>query len=208
MNKIYISIICSFFIGINVFAASDEANTSAATSERMQETQASDINNRLSIIEDKSSALQKELIQLDERISFIEQKMGQLGEHNAANKENFFEKVVIVLKPIKQYIDKIAASLGIDPRIIILAISAVVLSLIYLLFRRRSTSGHAESTSAKDEYNIMENQEGVSAKLNLARAYIAMGKNTEAQTLLQEVLANGKPTEQNDARELLKKIPH
>lgn len=207
MNKIYISIICSFFIVINVFAAADEANDSAVTSERIQETEASDINNRLTILEDKSSALQKELLQLDERISSIEQKMEQPVEHGLTGKENFFEKIIIVLKPIKQYIDKMAGSLGIDPKFIILIIGVVVLLLIYLLFRRRRPGDHTESVSHEDEYNIMENKEGVPAKLNLARAYIAMGKIAEAQVLLQGVLVNGNPTEQNDARELLRKIP-
>jgi FimV-like protein len=204
MRKIAIGIICSFFITTGVLADLETtSNPSQATVD--------DLNNRLIIVEDKNNTLQAQISQIEERLNAIEQKMEQPKETNLIEQEGFVGKFIIAFKPVQQYIEKLAERLGIDQRLLISAIiGVIVLLLIYLLCRCRCSCGVVRSATvcshAKDEYNILENQEGITAKLNLARAYIAMGKTTEAQNMLQEALANGSPAEQIEAKELLERI--
>ncbi len=57
------------------------------------------------------------------------------------------------------------------------------------------------------DYDYLGSRESIPAKLNLARAYVAMGNYAEAQTVLAEVLASGDNKQCLEAEALLKKIP-
>ncbi|CAL7962927.1 pilus assembly protein FimV [Gammaproteobacteria bacterium] len=156
----------------------------------------------------KNSIVQAQVIQLNERISSLEQNVAQLKKYILESQKTFWDN----LKPIQQYIAELATH-G-QPLFTILFVCVVVLLLLilfYLLLRRRKSSveantPHHDVVFAKEEYDLMESKEGIAAKLNLARAYIDMGKGTEARIMLDEALANGSSSEQAEAKELLAKI--
>jgi FimV-like protein len=56
------------------------------------------------------------------------------------------------------------------------------------------------------EYDFMGSSEGIPAKLDLARAYIAMEDFTAARETLAEILGEGSEEHRQEARSLLKKI--
>ncbi len=58
----------------------------------------------------------------------------------------------------------------------------------------------------RGEYDFMGSSEGIPAKLDLARAYIAMEDFDSARQTLSEILGEGDDTQCQEARALLKKI--
>jgi FimV-like protein len=163
------------------------------------------IDNRLQAIEAKSvevdshlKPVEAQISQFSGRINSIEQNVGQLKQHGLAEK----------LQPLQQLLDIFGLKLNVISLFVFLVLGMVVLfPLILLDFLFRDHGKHSCIDKAvESEFNAMENQEGIAAKLNLAHAYIDMGKTTEAQNLLNEVLANGDPTEQTEAKELLERM--
>ena len=57
-----------------------------------------------------------------------------------------------------------------------------------------------------DEFDFLAGTDEATTKLDLARAYIEMGDNEGAQDILDEVLAEGNDVQQQEARDLLKKL--
>jgi FimV-like protein len=100
--------------------------------------------------------------------------------------------------------------------VLIICVVALLLLMLVCLFvgrcrgRKCSIGSCAQSEEPakfdKEEFSVMESKEGIAAKLNLARAYIDMGSEDEAQVVLEEVLENGSSSEQSEAKELLEKI--
>jgi FimV-like protein len=170
-----------------------------------------DVNNRLTVVESQNNIIQSQIGLLGERISAIEQNVEQLKQENLENKKNFSSRLIVLFEPIQQQMDKLSAVLG-QTLFAILSICIVALFLlivVYLIIRcRRCSAGSCSHKieSDKEEYSITQNKEGVAAKLNLARAYIDMGNEAEAQETLQEVLKDGSEAEKLEAKELLEKM--
>lgn len=57
-----------------------------------------------------------------------------------------------------------------------------------------------------EDYDLMSGAEGIDAKLNLARYYIAKGEMKIAEEMLNEVLLHGNNKQKDEAKELLKTI--
>lgn len=101
------------------------------------------------------------------------------------------------------------------PMIIAGSIIVVLLvMLIFWLWRRKSpkikvtTEKAAEKQDdTQDEYDYIGSDEGVAAKLNLARAYIAMEDYAAAKKIIDEVLLNGDEQQRLDAAALAKTLP-
>ena len=96
----------------------------------------------------------------------------------------------------------------------------VVLLIVLSLVRRGRKSKLVPVTAAPDlsekivnkeddtrgEYDFMGSSEGIPAKLDLARAYIAMEDFTAARETLTEILAEGSEAYRLEAKNLLNKI--
>lgn len=103
-------------------------------------------------------------------------------------------------------------------------LSALIILLALLLLVRRNkkarqakisaaigaASGSAKTIKIEDdtqsEYDFMGSSEGIPAKLDLARAYIAMEDFTAARETLAEILGEGSEEHRLEAKELLNKI--
>ncbi len=64
----------------------------------------------------------------------------------------------------------------------------------------------AEPGPAQGEYDFMGSSEGVAAKLDLVRAYIAMGETTAAKEAISQVLRLGNTEQRQEAKSLLNAI--
>ena len=63
---------------------------------------------------------------------------------------------------------------------------------------------YAEESSG--DYDVFATSEGIPIKLDLAQAYINMGDNKSAQTVLEDIIDQHRGKVVNKAQELLKKI--
>jgi FimV-like protein len=162
-------------------------------------------NERLATLESQNIKMQAQITQLNERIGLVEERLiGNVGVQKT--QECFGGKA-------SQYIGRLQDRIGHKLFAIIVSSAVIVflLFLIYIIFPRRndysSVSHHHENSPPKgDDFNPMEGQEGAVAKLNLARAYIEMGKEHKAEGVLYDVLAHGNEAEQEEAKTLLAKI--
>jgi pilus assembly protein FimV len=64
----------------------------------------------------------------------------------------------------------------------------------------------ADEDALDDEFDFLAGTDEATTKLDLARAYIEMGDNEGAQDILEEVLSEGNETQQQEARDLIKKL--
>jgi len=161
---------------------------------------------------DGNNIVQTQMAQVNEKINSIEQNVEQLKKAVLGSKNCSWDSVSGCFKPILQYIDGLAARLG-QPLFTILFVCVIVLLLTILFclsgYRRKKQDASkflSPNVSSTEEDNFMAGKEGHAAKLNLARAYIDMGKETEAHVMLDEVLAKGSPSEQEKAKMLLAEI--
>jgi FimV-like protein len=114
---------------------------------------------------------------------------------------------------VQQQIDNLRNYMG--PQLFLIIATSIIaillLLLVYIIIpRHRNVPAiryPQDELASKDQgFNIMEGKEGIASKLNLARAYIGMGHESKAQTMLYEVLSHGTDAEQAEAKTLLETI--
>ena len=135
-------------------------------------------------------ALEAQVAQMKERIGLIE-----------GNKTGSF------FNEIQTQVDTLRKNLG--RGIFAVLMSGIILVLLFLLIliiipSRKKTE--AARYPQGHDYDLMEGQGGIAAKLNLSRAYIEMGHESKAESMLYEVLSHGNDAEQEEAKNLLEKI--
>jgi FimV-like protein len=95
------------------------------------------------------------------------------------------------------------------------SVLACLLVLIFTTSRRRQLSIRLKKNTAtldedieaiEDEYDYLGSQEGIAAKLDLARAYIDMGDTVQASQVLNEVIAHGNDEQRYTARKILSEL--
>lgn len=169
---------------------------------------------RLTAIEGSSNTLQKQIailgqyvIGLDEQIS---QMRSQLQKLNQVQTDSQFKPGTSEAKTqstgITGYIqNQLLAKSWFR---LILAVIAVAILLFFwdIFYRRREKKMPQITEGIKEEYDFMSGEEGVAARLNLARAYVDMGNNQAAEQILKEVMARGNETQKAEAEKLLQKI--
>lgn len=142
-------------------------------------------------LNDQISIMQTQLDQINTRVNFVEKSTNKLLTFDITN----------IFKPLSKYTqaDAVVASCVISSSALLLFI---IISLLIQLLKKTPVFNFP-----KEEYGIATNKEEENiAKLNLARAYIDMGKNNEARVVINEVIAHGDPVERAEAQGLLAKI--
>lgn len=119
------------------------------------------------------------------------------------------------------WFSQVSDALGYGANYVLYAILLVLLAIAVLLFRKpadvanditgsESGSGAASvvdvESDTTEEYDFLGSQEGVGAKLDLARAYLAMEDYTAARDVLAEVAKQGDAEQREQASQLLSKI--
>lgn len=70
-----------------------------------------------------------------------------------------------------------------------------------------TTASDSEENDTKDEYDFMGSDEAIPAKLDLARAYIAMEDYEAAHQVLAQVTSKGNREQQAEAQKMLDRMP-
>ena len=165
---------------------------------------------RLKALEAQSGKIQTQITQINERVNLLEERLilgGRPGEQKVQSG---------IYSKIEQRIDQLKNSIG-HKLFLLLVFGLVVIFLLflgYVIFPHRKAKSfpgnyaHEALPPKEADFNPMEGQEGMAAKLNLARSYIEMGKENQAQKVLLDVLACGNDSEQEEAKKLLENIKH
>lgn len=197
-----------------------------ATKEGMPKTEIANsvpksLDGRVMALENENRTLQLQFTQTNARIDLMEKELAVMVQKT---KENTPGKIY-------QQIDRLKNHMG--SQLFIIVASCVALFSLLLLVRiftprrknsvttnyhhmvdpsgkKSATANYQQNISRNPEQNLdfMAGQEGSTAKLNLARAYIEMGSADKAEEILSDVLSHGTDFEQKEAKELLEKIGH
>lgn len=176
------------------------------------------LSDRLMALEIQNTQLQTQITQMKERINLVEERLiGNVGNTgNVSNVNNVSEQKTQECFYCKLFKQVAGLKDRIGARSFTIAVSIVIVVFLLLLMRiifprRRSCVMNYPKDNLLNkahDFNPMEGQEGVTAKLNLARAYIEMGNENKAHGVLQDVLIHGNDEEQEEAKALLEKIKH
>jgi len=91
--------------------------------------------------------------------------------------------------------------------IYIMVIILLLLIVFYFFVPRQSVDASGKQVQSSQEYDFLGSPEGVSAKLDLARAYFAMQDFVQMRAILQEVLKIGDTEQRRVAQSLMDDIP-
>lgn len=183
---------------------------------------------RIDVLNQEHTVLQGKLAQLSQVLSVLNQEVSQLNQQiTHAQKE-----LATNLTPAQQQ-QQNAMPMGSSftqtiensktTQYILYAILVLLLIVIMMLIPRRGgyklqtvaegagRSSHAANESdendTKDEYDFMNTDEAIPAKLDLARAYMAMEDYKSARKVLDQVSKNGSEQQKAEAKSMLDKIP-
>ena len=189
------AVLCLVFYPLLGFAT---ANNHAINEQYLQQ--------RITQLQQLNNKLEAQLKQKDQALLTLNQEVGNIKY----NKNNGIFDI---------YHDKLE-SVGKDNQLdITFAAGLLILAGLILLwlFWPRRTEKLAERQAVvgpdsrfntdNDDYDFMNSDEGIPAKLDLARAYIDMGEASTAKELLLEILASGTESQRMDAQYLLNQIP-
>jgi FimV-like protein len=162
------------------------------------------------------SVLNQEVTQLNQQISSAQKQLSTTltpaeQQHQAAN-------AIPVGSSFTKSIEGSSTT-----QYVLYAILVLLIIIIMMLIPRRGgskvqsvTAGSSGSASfmdddsdndTSDEYDFMNSDEAIPAKLDLARAYMAMEDYKSASKVLSQVKKNGNEEQKAEAKEMFDKIP-
>ncbi|MCL5260853.1 MAG: hypothetical protein M1561_04135 [Gammaproteobacteria bacterium] len=167
------------------------------------------VSDRITTIEKVNTDTQTQLKAIASRLTAIQADLVQIKSEQKLEQQSFFYK-------FSAGIDELQKRFGKDVfTMVVIGVFVILLLLIVWLFypQKENTREKMERSFAEeapeieaDEAESALDTEGIAAKLNLAHAYIDMGKNDDARALLQEVIIHGDDAQIAEAQALQEKI--
>ncbi len=153
---------------------------------------------------------QTQLTSLEQTNNLLQQQVTELSQQINALKQN----VTTLQQPSKLelfYANYLQNTLGgYAIYIIIVALIVILLLLIWWLspccHKKCHCASVAKEKDTEAEYDFMGSEEGIPAKLDLARAYLDMEDHDAASEVLDEVLQKGDEAQKQEAKELLARM--
>lgn len=180
---------------------------------------------RIDVLNQEQSTLQNKLSQLNQVLGILNQEVNQLSQQIT----NAQKQLSTNLTPAQQAKLQSFASGGVEKVLesskaahyVLYAILILLLIVIMMLIPRRGgykiqavAAGSANNSAAnedaedtKDEYDFMNSNEAIPAKLDLARAYMAMEDYKSARKVLDQVQRDGNDEQKAEAKKMFEKIP-
>lgn len=183
---------------------------------------------RIDVLNQEHTVLQGKLAQLSQVLSILNQEVTQLNQQISHAQKELTTNLTPEQQqhqqamPLGSHFAQIIAG-GKTTQYILYAILVLLLVVIMMLIPRRggyklstvtqsipgksNTTDESNENDTKDEYDFMNSEEAIPAKLDLARAYMAMEDYKSAHKVLVQVTNNGNDEQRAEAKEMLEKIP-
>lgn len=166
-------------------------------------------------LSNKNQLMQEQLQQLTQALSLLNQEVVQLKQMNEALHQVADKQASAVSSGLTPWLIDWKNKLGVSGIIIAAVIIILLLLLVFWPRRKKMTANpinKAKNTTTdeddtKVEYDYMGSNESIPAKLNLARAYVAMEDYEAARKVLNEVAQSGSDEQQVQAAAMRKLLP-
>lgn len=152
---------------------------------------------RIAEIEKQNSTTQTQLKALQTQLTSLQSSVTQMQQKPSG-----------FMSSVTAYIQSAEKAYGTNAiKMLLIAVTILILLLIFISIIRRRKKLHKlqQDLDTKSEYDFMGSQEGVGAKLDLARAYIDMGDKQAAKAALEEVMQKGDEKQIAEAKTLMEK---
>lgn len=171
------------------------------------------LNHRVDTLQDRDQQIQNHMEQLEQVMQLFTQQLKSLRDQSDAGVEKATSPVSVSFSWGQIWRELSLWLWGVGG--LFTGILLVGLGVLWGRSKQRSFSQQESVSSAsalpqkqstKNEYDFMSSKEAVPAKLDLARAYMAMDDTAAAVRVLQEVLASGDEVHQAMAKTLLDEL--
>jgi FimV-like protein len=153
-------------------------------------------------LEQSQIALTKEVQTLGQSVNTLQEQIIK-QQHNHMKWQNYLAS----LKSIFTTPPTMSVTYQNLLRLSIWLTAIIGIFLLLSLFKRdKSPESPPKTGKINDDYDFLGSKEGISAKLNLAQAYIDMEQMDLAKQVLEEILINGNNEQKELAKNLLTKI--
>lgn len=156
------------------------------------------LSNQVNTLSAQVDRIQKAMMLLDQEVN---------AQQSKSVTTDSLSNAPTAMQPSKHWMDFWEGRFGMWSLIllilVILGVLAFIARLVIQSNKKKTQSKNGSDTD--DEYDYLGSEEGMLAKLNLARAYIKMEDYKAAHEVLDEVLNKGSEQQKADARELKKK---
>lgn len=196
---------------VNDAAVQEQVNTLSQTNLMYQQRMAQQIetlSQQDQMLQDKIDRLGKAILILNSQVVAMQKMESSIPSGNSASAQ-----LSSVNEPADSWAQRIEERYGNSLMYaFFIAVLAIVILTSLLVFRNRRTDVKVVTATSSDydqtegEYDFLNSNEGIAAKLDLARAYIEMDDYAQARAVLDEIQQKGKDDQKVEARELLKKI--
>ena len=167
------------------------------------------MNDQILFLDKKTTAMQEEIQQLMQVIKTLKQAEGA-PEISAVGAEASRLSVMPWHDLTARWMQSFKEEYLVYGTAVILGLLVALLFMAFAKkkpFQQPSSSPKTASVEKKDdtesEYDFMGSAESIPAKLDLARAYVAMEDYVSAQAVLKHVFAEGNPQQKQEAQDLL-----
>lgn len=182
-------------------------------------------NQRIDLLNQEHAVLQSKLTQLNEVLTMLNQEVTQLNQQSASSPKQLSDAAatlpgshVATGMAGTSFAQAIVGNSKVTQYVLYAILILLVVVIVMLIPRRggykiqsNSLGGQAAheptENDTQDEYDFMNSDEAIPAKLDLARAYMAMEDYKSARDVLEQVLQNGNEAQRGEARKMLDKIP-
>lgn len=164
-------------------------------------------NHNIELLTARNQALEAQIIRLNKALILMNNELTQVAARINQAKDD--AKFAAQSPPGESWFQRFDNQLGSNFKYGLYAGIVLVLIVLTVVLRSRgkkSSSSHPVEADTGDEYDFMGSKEAIPAKLDLARAYLAMDDFASAKTALEEVMDNGSEEEQRQAQEILDEI--
>ncbi len=167
----------------------------------------------LALLTQKTMALQSEIEQL---MGVLKSLSAQVDQTKVQMATQHYKLEQLAGNSIQAALTKASGFINNENNTVLMLVLLALLILWLLVHRIRKhkvalkaqqSSSSSNDDDTKNEYDFMGSSEGIPAQLDLARAYMAMENYVAANAVLQRVVAKGDAIQQQQAKELLAKIP-
>lgn len=179
---------------------------------------------RIDVLNQEHTVLQNKLARLGEVLGMLNQEVTQLNQQiQSAQKQ-----ILSTSSPAQQQASEVSGFHSFADKVegmsstqyVLYAILVLLIVVILLLISRRNQpvmqtvsaaplgdSVDSGDIDTKDEYDFMGSDEAIPAKLDLARAYLAMEDYKSARKVLTQVVQKGTKEQRAEAKAMLDRIP-
>lgn len=177
--------------------------------EQQTDQKIENLSNKNNLLKDRIDKLQNVLVLLNQEVNQMNNRLLTFQAQLNGNQPSLAISAGNVLQNVENELRSVNVQYAVYAVLLMFVISIVLFSGWGKKKKpKKKLATHKDiAEDTEDEYDFMNTDEAIPAKLNLARSYFAMEDFESARTVLDEILKRGDASQKKEAQNLISKIP-